>query len=116
MLSCAGFVLPPPGMLGWASWMRRFAPPAWALEALLGNEFRVRSLMCGATDMVPNGPQYTDPAFQTCSITGSAVGARGVSGVTYIQLTYGYSPSHIWRNVGIIWGTLRHPLELAVLD
>ncbi|GAA6004217.1 uncharacterized protein JCM10292_007295 [Rhodotorula paludigena] len=103
MLSCAGFVLPPPGMLGWASWMRRFAPPAWALEALLGNEFRVRSLMCGATDMVPNGPQYTDPAFQTCSITGSAVGARGVSGVTYIQLTYGYSPSHIWRNVGIIW-------------
>ncbi|BGP40764.1 ATP-binding cassette transporter snq2 [Rhodotorula kratochvilovae] len=103
MVSCAGFVLPPREMLGWMSWMRRIAPPAFALEALLGNEFRSRELTCSAADLVPNGPTYTDLAFQACTITGSQPGEVSVAGATYLAQVYDFSPSNIWRNVGILW-------------
>ncbi|GAA5959842.1 hypothetical protein JCM21900_005250 [Sporobolomyces salmonicolor] len=103
VLTCAGFILPAPLQLGWASWMRRIAPPAYALEALMANEFRTRNLQCGATDLVPNGPGYDNLAYQVCSIPGAVPGQNMVSGDTYILDHYGFKASHIWRNVGICW-------------
>lgn len=103
VLSCAGFVIPPREMLGWMSWMRRIAPPAYALEALLANEFRTRTLQCTAADLVPNGPGYDNIAYQACPITGSQPGSATVSGATYIDQVYGFSAANIWRNVGIMW-------------
>jgi len=48
--------------------------------------------------MVPNAlPQY-----QSCTIQGSTPGSLTVNGANYIQVAYGYSRSHLWRNFGFI--------------
>ncbi|GAA5878533.1 hypothetical protein JCM8547_008786, partial [Rhodosporidiobolus lusitaniae] len=102
MLSSAGFLLPPPFQLGWADWLRRIAPPAYALEALLANEFRTRTLTCSASDLVPNGPGYDNIAYQSCTIGGSTPGSATVDGLDYLEAKYGFFPSRIWRDVAII--------------
>ncbi|GAA5891653.1 hypothetical protein JCM6882_006157 [Rhodosporidiobolus microsporus] len=102
MLSTAGFILPPPQQHGWASWMKRIAPPAFALESLLANEFRSRSLTCSDADLVPNGPGYDNIAFQGCTIVGSQPGSATVNGLDYLSAKYGFSASHIYWNVFII--------------
>ncbi|KAL8280242.1 hypothetical protein RQP46_007356 [Phenoliferia psychrophenolica] len=103
VLTVAGFFLPAPNQLRWASWMRRISPVAYALEALLANEFRTRTLRCSATDLVPHGAGYGDIAYQGCTITGSTAGSAVVSGADYIRIKYQYLPGNIWRNVGIMW-------------
>ncbi|KAK4705397.1 hypothetical protein P7C70_g804, partial [Phenoliferia sp. Uapishka_3] len=79
----------------WASWMRRISVPAYALEALLANEFRTRTLECSDTDMVPSGSTYTDLAYQGCSITGGVAGSRFVSGNDYLRIKYEFLPGNI---------------------
>jgi ATP-binding cassette subfamily G (WHITE) protein 2 (SNQ2) len=96
MLSSAGFLLPPPLQLGWAVWLKRIAPPAYALEALLANEFRTRDLTCSATDLIPNGVGYDNINYQACTIVGSTPGSATVNGLDYLTAKYGFSPSHIW--------------------
>jgi len=103
VLAAAGYLLPLPYQLRWISWLGRTTPSAYALEALLANEFRMRTLVCAEHDMVPNGPEYTNPAYQTCSITGGTPGSATVSGLDYILAKYNFSDVHIWRNIGIIW-------------
>ncbi|EPQ25677.1 uncharacterized protein PFL1_06749 [Pseudozyma flocculosa PF-1] len=102
-LTVSGFGLPAPSMLGWARWMQRTSVTSWALEALLGNEFKTRVLTCSQSDLVPSGPGYTDPQYQTCSIIGAEVGSSSVPGRVYLERQYGFDVGHIWRNVGIIW-------------
>ena len=48
--------------------------------------------------MVPNA----SPRYQSCTIQGSTPGSLTVSGANYIQVAYGYSRSHLWRNFGFI--------------
>src|ERR1700722_4841661 len=48
--------------------------------------------------MVPNAL----PRYQSCTIQGSTPGSLTVSGADYIQVAYGYSRSHLWRNFGFI--------------
>jgi ATP-binding cassette subfamily G (WHITE) protein 2 (SNQ2) len=62
------------------------APGSYALESLLANEFRVRTLVCGDDEMIPSGPMYSDSIFQTCSITGAVKGQRFVSGAEYVSI------------------------------
>ncbi|GAA6032631.1 hypothetical protein JCM8097_004852 [Rhodosporidiobolus ruineniae] len=102
LLSSAGFLLPPPIQLGWTHWLSRVSPPAYALEALLANEFRTRTLSCSASEMVPSGPGYDDIRYQSCTLVGVQPGSASVSGLDYLQIKYGFTPSHIGRNIGII--------------
>ena len=103
VLTSAGFFLPAGVQLGWAQWIRRISPVSYALEALLANEFRTRTLTCSATDLVPNGASYSDVAYQGCTITGATPGSASVSGLAYLEQKYGFLPGNIWRNVGILW-------------
>lgn len=86
-----------------SSWMRRISVPSYALEALLANEFRTRTLICSGSDLVPSGPSYIDLAFQGCTIQGGVAGSAIVSGSSFLYDKYRYEASHIWRNVGIIY-------------
>lgn len=36
---------------------------------------------------------------QLCSLTGSLAGANQVTGSVYMEAAFGYTKSHIWRNV-----------------
>jgi len=68
----------------------------------MANEFEGRTFPCDPSGLVPSGPEYTNSAFQSCSIIGATPGSTLVSGGNYISEAFGFSRSHIWRNFGII--------------
>ncbi|KAF7587765.1 hypothetical protein BBP40_006725 [Aspergillus hancockii] len=96
-----GFVLPTRNMQVWLRWINYINPLAYAYEAIVANEFHGRNFPCAS--FVPTGPSYSDipSTARTCSTAGTP-GAETVTGDTYINATYNYYHSHIWRNFGII--------------
>lgn len=54
--------------------------------------------------MVPSGPAYPkiSPQNQVCPVTGSTAGSNVVSGDQYIEQSFGYTHTHLWRNYGIL--------------
>lgn len=66
------------------------------------NQFAGRTFTCD--QVVPSGPGYTgDAANAACSVVGSEPGSLDVPGTNYLIESYGYYPSHKWRNVGILF-------------
>ncbi|KAK6379538.1 hypothetical protein LTS17_006456 [Exophiala oligosperma] len=99
----AGYLIAKPEMHPWFEWIFWINPLSYAFEAIMGNELHNRLLPCVGTNLVPNGPNYTDPQFQSCTGVGGAIsGAVSVTGDAYLG-SLSYSHSHIWRNFGIIW-------------
>lgn len=66
------------------------------------NEFSDRRFPCER--FVPAGRMYQDVSLQykICSVNGANAGERTVSGDAYINTTFEYYESHLWRNFGII--------------
>lgn len=66
------------------------------------NEFSDRRFPCER--FVPTGRMYQDVSLQykICSVNGANAGERTVSGDAYINTTFEYYESHLWRNFGII--------------
>jgi ATP-binding cassette, subfamily G (WHITE), member 2, SNQ2 len=56
--------------------------------------------------MIPSDPGYQSilPQNQVCPVTGSTPGTNLVSGDRYIELSFDYHYSHLWRNYGILIG------------
>ncbi|KUJ17815.1 putative ABC transporter [Mollisia scopiformis] len=100
-----GFALPVPNMRGWARWINYVDPVAYGFESLMINEFAGRNFTCLDSAFVPQGPAYANvsPLERVCSAVGSVAGSAVVSGTTYIESSYQYTPSHKWRNFGILW-------------
>ena len=55
-------------------------------------------LACAPEQTVPRGPGYDNPAYQGCAFTGAGVGQLTTPGPTYLEATYEYSRSNLWRN------------------
>lgn len=74
----------------------------YAFEALMVNEFSHRIFPCSR--YVPAGPAYQDVAlaFKICSGNGAEAGQSYIDGDVYLNTTYQYYRSHLWRNFGII--------------
>ncbi|KAE8446223.1 hypothetical protein EG329_012448 [Mollisiaceae sp. DMI_Dod_QoI] len=98
-----GFALPVPNMRGWARWMNYVDPIAYGFESLMINEFVGRNFTCDA--FVPAGPAYSGVSStqHVCSANGAVAGASYVDGTAYLETSYSYTPSHKWRNFGILW-------------
>ncbi|KAL2857306.1 putative multidrug resistance ABC transporter [Aspergillus pseudoustus] len=98
-----GFAIPVDYMLGWASWIRYLNPISFGFESLMVNEFHKRDFRC--VSFVPSGPGFSDagPNNRVCSTVGSIPGRPFVNGDDYITSLYGYTASHKWRNIGIIF-------------
>ena len=65
------------------------------------NEFAGRTFICDT--IVPSGNGYpANAANAACSVVGSQPGSLAVPGTNYLIESYGYYPSHQWRNVGIL--------------
>lgn len=56
---------------------------------------------CAAQELVPQGPGVQAP-YQGCAISGAQIGSTTVSGDNYLQVTYAYTRSHLWRNFGVV--------------
>jgi ATP-binding cassette subfamily G (WHITE) protein 2 (SNQ2) len=50
---------------------------------------------------VPNGPEYSDPAYQSCAFSGAQAGSLSIPGSRYVSTAFNYSRSHLWRNFGV---------------
>lgn len=99
----------------WFGWIFWIDPLAYGFEAIISNEFRGTVIPCVLNNLIPSGPGYTDLVYQACSGVGGAVsGATEVTGEQYLA-SLSYSPSHIWRNFGIIWALWLFFVVLTIL-
>jgi len=95
-----GFTMQRSYMHPWFKWSSWINPVAYAFEALLVNEVHGREFPCAPTSLVPPYGQGTN--FQ-CAVAGAVAGEINVSGDAWVQASYGYSYSHIWRNLGFMF-------------
>lgn len=94
-----GFVISVPQMHPWFSWIRWLNPLYYAFEILIANEFHGHDYVCSS--IVPNySPNIGDSWI--CTIVGAVAGEFTVSGDSFIEQSYQYSWSHVWRNFGIL--------------
>lgn len=97
-----GYLIPPSAMHPWFSWLRWINFIQYGFECLVANEFAGLDLQCVTPFLVPQGPNAT-PEFQSCTLKGSTPGSTVVQGADYIQQSFTYTRSHLWRNFGFLW-------------
>ena len=86
----------------WLYWIYWINPLSFAFEALMANEFHNKDLKCVMQNLIPSGPGYTDPAFQSCAgVRGARQGETFVRGDSYLA-NLSFSHTHVWRNFGIV--------------
>lgn len=101
-----GYVITKPELVNkyiWFGWLYYVNPIGYAFESVLTNELGNRVMDCSDLDLVPQGPNV-NPSNQGCTLPGAGVNAHTVTGSAYLQSTFTYSRSHLWRNFGIILG------------
>jgi len=99
-----GYVIPKPQLLTdyiWFGWIYWINPVAYSFESVLANEFSDRVMECAPSQLVPQGPGI-DPAYQGCSLTGAPPNSNTVPGSDYLQVSFNYSRSNLWRNFGVV--------------
>lgn len=94
-----GYVVAVPQMHPWFSWIRWINPIFYAFEILVANEFHGHDFACSS--FLPAYTPQVGDAF-ICSTVGAVAGETTVSGDAYIDVNYGYTYSHVWRNFGIL--------------
>ncbi|KAA1075362.1 ATP-binding cassette transporter snq2 [Puccinia graminis f. sp. tritici] len=110
-----GYFIPTPSMGSKLKWIRYYLDPiSHAFDAVLSNEFHGLELSCSPQHIVPRGPSYTDPTYQTCSTLGSRPNSLVVSGDDYLFQSYGFEYRHLWYNLGMIIGSSVIILVLSV--
>ncbi|TVY20600.1 ABC transporter CDR4 [Lachnellula arida] len=102
-----GFAIPTKQMHPWFRWINYLDPVGYAFEALMVNEFHSRQISCA--QFIPGTlggvlPQYSKLKSdqQVCATNGASPGSLYVDGDAYLDVTYQYYYSHLWRNLGII--------------
>ncbi|KAL8705645.1 MAG: hypothetical protein Q9201_001242 [Fulgogasparrea decipioides] len=99
-----GYVIAKPELVGqkiWFGWLYYVNPIAYSFEGVLTSEFAGRVMECAPSQLVPQGPGV-QPQYQGCAQSGAQVGSPSVTGERYLQETYEYSRSNLWRNFGVI--------------
>lgn len=86
----------------WLRWIYYINVMGLGFSALMANEFQKLTMHCTSESLIPSGPGYTDIQHQVCTLAGSRAGSNIVKGTDYIETGFKYSPSDLWRNVGII--------------
>ncbi|TDL16644.1 hypothetical protein BD410DRAFT_795131 [Rickenella mellea] len=97
-----GYQIPQQSMIGAVRWVSYINPLRYAFEGIIVNEFHTLNGTC--ENLVPSGVGYEDVqlANQVCSTVGSLPGMTAVDGNRFVQLSYDYEYTHLWRNFGIL--------------
>lgn len=96
------YIIPPKKMKVWLAWLRWLNPIQYCFESLMVNEFDGLDIACVSPNLIPVGPSVL-PQFQSCTVQGSRPGATSVRGRDYLEASFGFRKSHLWRNLGIIF-------------
>ncbi|KAH4908209.1 hypothetical protein HBI80_056770 [Parastagonospora nodorum] len=99
------YIIPPKKMKASLAWLRWVNPIQYCFESLMVNEFDGLDIGCVAPNLIPAG-RSVDPQFQSCTVQGSRPGQSSVSGRDYLEVSFGFRKSHLWRNLGIIFAFL----------
>ncbi|KAL5529897.1 SNQ2_4 [Sanghuangporus sanghuang] len=96
-----GYAIPKLAMIGALEWIAYINPLSYGFEAVMANEFHTLNGTC--SQIVPIGPGYENVSLanQVCTTVGSVTGQATVDGNRFLELSYGYSYSNLWRNFGI---------------
>ncbi|KAB8232014.1 pleiotropic drug resistance family ABC transporter [Aspergillus alliaceus] len=110
-----GFTIPVRDMHPWFRWLNYINPIAYSFESLMINEFSGRQFDCAA--YVPSGPGYgnTPLSSKICSGKGAVAGQDYIDGDRYLEVSFEYNRSHLWRNFGILLGFLFFSLAAYVV-
>ncbi|GAA90510.1 ABC multidrug transporter [Aspergillus luchuensis IFO 4308] len=111
-----GFTIPVRNMHPWFRWLNYLDPIAYAFESLMINEFSERRFPCGV--YVPSGPGYENAPISSkiCSQNGAVAGQDYIDGDRYLNVSFQYYKSHLWRNYGILLGFLFFSLALYIIS
>ncbi|OCK97384.1 uncharacterized protein K441DRAFT_606404 [Cenococcum geophilum 1.58] len=103
LLLFAGFLIPAKDMRLYFGWLHWINPMYYAFENLFANEFTNLTLDCSDGNLIPGTGNSISLANQACTIPGAVPGSANVAGADYVS-AYGFSKSHIWRNISIMIG------------
>ncbi|KAF8624325.1 hypothetical protein AX17_007154 [Amanita inopinata Kibby_2008] len=97
-----GYQIPKPSMIGALRWISYINPLRYGFESIVVNEFHTLNGICST--LVPSGPGYEGISLsnQVCTTVGSLPGQDRVDGNRFVNLSFGYSYSHLWMNYGIL--------------
>jgi ATP-binding cassette subfamily G (WHITE) protein 2 (SNQ2) len=97
-----GYTIPKPSMIGALKWITYINPIRYGFEGLISNEFHTLNGTC--SNLVPSGNGYENVtlANQVCPTVGGVAGQPNVDGNRFIQISFDYAYSHLWRNYGIV--------------
>ncbi|TFY79980.1 hypothetical protein EWM64_g4032 [Hericium alpestre] len=97
-----GYTIPRPSIIGALRWISWISPAQYGFEAIMANEFHTLNGSCST--LIPSGPGYENVSLvnQVCTTVGSQPGHVNVDGNIFLELSYGYKHSHLWRNFGIL--------------
>jgi ATP-binding cassette subfamily G (WHITE) protein 2 (SNQ2) len=72
-------------------------PLRYGFEAVLTNEFHTLDATCST--LIPQGPGYENVSLanQVCTTVGSLPGMTTVDGNRFVEMSYGYLYSDLWR-------------------
>jgi ATP-binding cassette subfamily G (WHITE) protein 2 (SNQ2) len=90
----------------WLRWIFYINALGLGFAAMMMNEFSRLDLTCEGASLVPSGPGYNDINAQVCTLPGSRAGSTAVSGTDYIQASFSWNTSDLWRNWGIMLGLI----------
>ncbi|ORX88633.1 hypothetical protein K493DRAFT_384766 [Basidiobolus meristosporus CBS 931.73] len=91
-----GYLIPKTQMHPWFVWIFWINPLAYGFKALMSNEFKGLRFTCQGSALVPNGPNYNDIRYQTCTLAGSRPGENFVDGAAYMDKALGYDANQMW--------------------
>ncbi|KII90642.1 hypothetical protein PLICRDRAFT_136999 [Plicaturopsis crispa FD-325 SS-3] len=96
MVLYTGYTIPLISMIGIT------LPIRYGFEALIVNEFHTLKGTCAK--LVPSGVGYESVSInnQVCSTVGSVAGQSTVNGNSFVELSFLFFYSHVWRNFGIV--------------
>eukprot|EP01117_Protostelium_nocturnum_P003933 TRINITY_DN151_c0_g1_i2.p1 TRINITY_DN151_c0_g1~~TRINITY_DN151_c0_g1_i2.p1 ORF type:complete len:1405 (-),score=390.15 TRINITY_DN151_c0_g1_i2:123-4337(-) len=91
LIAYSGFLITYPKMKPWFGWVFWINPIAYGFKAIFSNEMRSFNFQCsGPEGVIPFGPTYTDPAYQTCALKGATPGTLSYSGRDFLASNYGF--------------------------
>ncbi|KAL7273145.1 ATP-binding cassette transporter snq2 [Rhizina undulata] len=111
----AGYMQTYSNMKSWVyKWIFWVHPLTYSQESVMVNQFHGMELECSPSHLIPGVPGASI-VNQVCSLAGSEPMSAVVSGTRYIKEQFGYEPTHLWRNYGVICGFTVFYLIIAMI-
>jgi ATP-binding cassette, subfamily G (WHITE), member 2, SNQ2 len=86
--------------VNWMKFLSYINGVSYVFEGYMVNEFTY-SIQCSPAQIVPFN-EAREAVYQSCSFAGNKPGSLFVEGSDYLSASFGYSHTHLWRNVGVV--------------